>query len=127
MQNPHAQDREARRLDGKGKTPQEKVPTYQELLDEALDQTFPASDPISPSAAMHADRQIATDKDSRDWTLKPGECDPGKAECAPDAAGARKGKTTSATNEQPTGMDLESESAAGEEDPGAALDMPRQR
>ncbi|MGE5866501.1 MAG: hypothetical protein ACM32J_15590 [Rhizobacter sp.] len=132
MQNPHAQDREARRLDGKGKTPQEKVPTYQELLDEALDQTFPASDPISPSAAMHADRQIATDKDARDWTLKPGECDPGKADCAPDAAkaggkAARKGNDTSATNQQPTGMDLESESAAGEEDPGAALDMPRQR
>lgn len=26
------------------------APTYQELLDEALQQTFPASDPISPSA-----------------------------------------------------------------------------
>ena len=132
MQNAHAQNKEARRLDGKEKAPHDKVPTYQELLDEALDETFPASDPISPSAAMHADRQISTDKDAHDWTLKPGECDPNKAECAPGTAdkkatsAAKKSKSTSATRQQPTGMDLESESAAGEEDPGAALDQPRQ-
>lgn len=49
-----------------------KMPTYQELLDESLDQTFPASDPISPGAAMHADKQISTGQDDTDWTLKPG-------------------------------------------------------
>ena len=63
---------ESDRLENKAKNPCEKVPTYQELLDEALDQTFPASDPISPSAAMHAEKQIKTDKDKKDWTLKPG-------------------------------------------------------
>ena len=40
--------------------------TYQEHLDEAIAETFPASDPISPSAAMHAER------DSADWHLKQG-------------------------------------------------------
>lgn len=50
---------------------QEGVPTYQELLDEALDETFPASDPISPSAAERAEREISTPKDDKDWKLKP--------------------------------------------------------
>lgn len=50
---------------------QEGVPTYQELLDEALDETFPASDPISPSAAERAEREISTPKDEKDWKLKP--------------------------------------------------------
>lgn len=113
MEDVHARKKESRRLEGKGVHPAEKVPTYQELLDESLDQTFPASDPISPSAAMHADRAIATGKDSKDWTLKPGQCE------APRCASATKG--------QPTGVDLESESAAGEEDPGSALDAPPAR
>lgn len=64
------------RLEGKAGHPAETVPTYQELLDEALDETFPASDPISPSAAMAAEKRIQTDKDSTDWTLKPGACKP---------------------------------------------------
>lgn len=55
------------------------VPTYQELLDEALEETFPASDPISPSAAMAAEKRISTDRDETDWTLKPG------SEAAPQA------------------------------------------
>lgn len=60
-----------RRLDGQAEQPEEKLPTYQELLDESLEETFPASDPISPSAAMRAERAISTQKDAQDWTLKP--------------------------------------------------------
>jgi hypothetical protein len=60
------------RMEGKANQPAETVPTYQELLDEALDETFPASDPISPSAAMAAEKRIQTEKDATDWTLKPG-------------------------------------------------------
>ena len=56
----------------KAQAPFEKVPSYQALLDDALDQTFPASDPISPSAAMYAEAQVATEKDAVDWVLKPG-------------------------------------------------------
>jgi hypothetical protein len=115
MKDSHIRQKEAHRLEGKSEKPAEKVPTYQELLDESLDETFPASDPISPSAAMHADRQIATPRDTTDWTLKPGQSDPGKAPA---------GTPASATTGRPSGVDLESESAAGEEDPGAALDAP---
>ena len=117
MKDTHVQQKEARRLEGKNKKPAEKVPTYQELLDESLDETFPASDPISPSAAMHADRQIATAKDTTDWTLKPGHGDPGKAKAGTKASATK-------TKGQRSGTNLESESAAGEEDPGAAVDTP---
>jgi hypothetical protein len=74
MKDAHSRQQEAKRLEGQGQQPEEKVPTYQELLDEAVDETFPASDPISPSAAMNADRKISTGKDSHDWTLQPGAC-----------------------------------------------------
>jgi hypothetical protein len=78
MKDPHAREKEARRLDGTCK-PAAKVPTYQELLDESLDETFPASDPISPSAAMHAARKVVTGKDDVDWQLKPGADGPPRA------------------------------------------------
>jgi hypothetical protein len=76
MTDAHTRAQEAKRLEGQGRQAEDKVPTYQELLDEAVDETFPASDPISPSAAMHADRKISTGKDSHDWTLQPGACTP---------------------------------------------------
>lgn len=60
---------EDKRLSGTAKK-DKKVPTYQELLDESLDQTFPASDPISPGAAVNAEKQISTEKDDKDWKLK---------------------------------------------------------
>lgn len=48
----------------------DRMPTYQELLDDSLDGTFPASDPISPGAAAHADKAVSTPKDDKDWKLK---------------------------------------------------------
>lgn len=71
MKDKAAKEKESKRLDGTA-AKAEKVPTYQELLDESLDQTFPASDPISPSAAMHAEKQIETARDGTDWALKQG-------------------------------------------------------
>ena len=56
--------------------PQSGTPTYQESLDDALEQTFPASDPISPSAAMRAERQTRTGRDAVDWKLKSGSREP---------------------------------------------------
>jgi hypothetical protein len=88
--NPDATEREARRVEGTGSKPHEKVPTYQELLDEALDETFPASDPISPSAAMHADKQVSSQKDEKDWALKPGEAKPCTPPCDPEQDKAAK-------------------------------------
>ncbi|MGN6527936.1 MAG: hypothetical protein ACTHL8_16235 [Burkholderiaceae bacterium] len=46
--------------------------SYQALLDESLALTFPASDPISPSAAMRCGDEIDTPADERDWRLQPG-------------------------------------------------------
>lgn len=67
------------------RTREDKVPTYQELLDESLDETFPASDPISPSAAMHAEKRVKTGKDGHDWELKAGSEVPRPAAQAPGA------------------------------------------
>lgn len=75
-----------RRAEGKDK---DRVPTYQELLDESLDQTFPASDPISPGAAINAERRTSTDKDAVDWELKPSQAS-GKDK--PDEAGETASK-----------------------------------
>lgn len=91
MKDTHSREQEAKRLEGQGQQPEEKVPTYQELLDEAVDETFPASDPISPSAAMNADRKISTGKDSHDWTLQPGACPPSKdPPCSDPKAGDKQ-------------------------------------
>jgi hypothetical protein len=79
----------ADRLEPKGGRPEDTLPTYQELLDESLDQTFPASDPISPSAAMHAEKQIATGKDGNDWTLRPGGDRPSAGAGRPVRRGAK--------------------------------------
>ena len=62
------------------------VPTYQELLDEALEETFPASDPISPSAAMSAGKPISTERDGTDWELEPGSDPAAPAAAAEDRA-----------------------------------------
>ena len=95
MKDPDSRAKEAKRLEGKGDKPAAKVPTYQELLDESLDETFPASDPISPSAAMHADKQVATGKDDVDWQLKPGACPPATVQQAPGKEkAAEKGVAT---------------------------------
>lgn len=48
--------------------PDQRPPTDQQRLDHALDQTFPASDPISPSAAMHAERAVQSIHGERDRT-----------------------------------------------------------
>ena len=81
MNDQYALEKEAKRLDGTARKMAAKVPTYQELLAESLDETFPASDPISPSAAMHAEKMVSTGKDEVDWQLKPGAdkpCGPGQ-------------------------------------------------
>jgi len=64
--------------------------TYQSAVDDSLDMTFPASDPISPSAAMHTEARTQTAQDDVDWKLKPGsEHQPAGAK----PAGHRKGTT----------------------------------
>lgn len=69
-------EKEDVRLSGHAASPQAKVPTYQDLLDETLDNTFPASDPIAASAATHVREPHTTARDTHDWTLEPGACKP---------------------------------------------------
>ena len=71
MTEPRTPEQVNKRLEAKAERPEEKLPTYQELLDEAVDETFPASDPISPTAAMNAERPVSTGMDREDWELSP--------------------------------------------------------
>ncbi len=69
---------------------EDKRKTYQGAVDDSLEMTFPASDPISPSAAMHAEKKTQTRRDDVDWKLKRGsEHQPAGAK----PAGHRKGVT----------------------------------
>ncbi len=68
--------KQALRLSGRLKQPEAKVPTYQELLDDALDQTFPASDPLAIGAGAHTADPHPTRRDATDWTLTPGSDEP---------------------------------------------------
>jgi len=57
---------------GEAEDPHEKAPTYQELLDNALEDTFPASDPIAVGGATKILEPHTTLRDAKDWTLRPG-------------------------------------------------------
>jgi hypothetical protein len=64
-------------------------PTYQQMVDESLAETFPASDPISPSAAMKASEEVDSPRDARDWALKQDTAsEPARSTDAPAAADA---------------------------------------
>src|SRR5262249_8487611 len=75
-----------------GKKPaEEKQPTtYQDALDESLQETFPASDPISPSVG-NTGRRISTEKNPADWQLKRGSAAKGEDSTAAggDSSAAR--------------------------------------
>ncbi|MBY4898395.1 hypothetical protein [Cupriavidus sp. AU9028] len=78
----------------------QRATTYQQAVDESVDMTFPASDPISPSAAMHAEKETSTAVDDTDWELEPGSAHSptGPADAKQDkkggagAKGAKSGK-----------------------------------
>jgi hypothetical protein len=88
-------ERQDRRIAGEAVDPQAKVPSYQELLDQALDDTFPASDPIATSAALHVHEPHTTPRDCHDWTLKPGACPPVGQPCD-DGAGSPRSRRCAA-------------------------------
>ncbi|MCK7494298.1 MAG: hypothetical protein MZW92_26265 [Comamonadaceae bacterium] len=75
----------------------DKPQTYQQVLDEALDETFPASDPISPGAAMHAEERVAGRGDEHDWKLKPGSERPVPEACGDAGAEAARGESGAAS------------------------------
>ncbi|EON19974.1 hypothetical protein ASL20_12880 [Cupriavidus necator] len=65
--------------------------TYQAAVDDSLEMTFPASDPISPSAAMHAEKKTQTARDDVDWKLKRGS---DEQPVGAKPAGQRKGSAS---------------------------------
>lgn len=78
--------KEAQRLAGEAKHPSEKLPTYQELLDSAIEDTFPASDPIAVGGATKIAEPHTTLRDAKDWTLRPGSEMPPGGDAAPTAS-----------------------------------------
>ncbi|CAG9180009.1 hypothetical protein CURE108131_13010 [Cupriavidus respiraculi] len=76
-----------------GRDADEGSKTYQGAVDESLEMTFPASDPISPSAAMHAEKQTATSQDDTDWELPPGSEHQPPEKPAAKRAGKTDGKS----------------------------------
>ena len=64
--------------------------TYQDMLDESLEETFPASDPIAPGPAAHPGGRVASDRNAKDWALEPGSAQPPAAAPGDDAAAAKK-------------------------------------
>jgi hypothetical protein len=76
--------------------------TYQELLDEAIEETFPASDPISPSAAMHAERRMSTQKNAVDWELQHGSNAEAPARAPEDTAGGSAAAGQTAPDPDPS-------------------------
>ena len=88
--------KEEQRLAGEAKHPHEKVPTYQELLDNAIEDTFPASDPIAVGGATKIAEPHTTLRDAKDWTLKPGSETPPGSEAASDKTSRGGGPELSA-------------------------------
>ncbi len=68
------------RMEAKARKPEDKLPTYQELLDHAVEDTFPASDPIAPHAATRPSKEVHTGVDDTDWKLQPADKGPPRAQ-----------------------------------------------
>jgi hypothetical protein len=115
-----------KRLEGKAHKPDEKLPTYQELVDEALDETFPASDPISPTAATRPRDRISTSMDDKDWKLSPEGGSHGMervvAQFADEAQGRRVRDELLSTGVPSVRLDLPAPGTAGA--PAATLIVP---
>lgn len=94
------------RMEARAQKPEDKLPTYQELLDDAVENTFPASDPIAPNAARNTAHRVSTAVDSKDWKLKPAETHPprGREVVAEfdDEASARRAQDEALASELPT-------------------------
>jgi hypothetical protein len=109
MNQPRTPEQANDRLEAKARTPEDKLPTYQELLDGAVEDTFPASDPVATSVGRHVGQPVSTGMDDKDWKLEP--------------ASARQGRR----NEEVV-AEFDDEAAARQaQDHALAVDMPTAR
>lgn len=93
------------RLEARAETPEDKLPTYQELLDDASDGSFPASDPPATSAAEHTAQPVRTEMDDRDWKLQPAGVESGGRELVAefdDESAARHAQQRALQEDLPT-------------------------
>jgi len=91
MATTRSQSRQPKTVAAESTDPASDLQTYQGSLDEALEETFPASDPISPGAAMHAE-EMASRKSAAEEAARPAK-PPVRKKGAPAAAkqaGAKK-------------------------------------
>jgi hypothetical protein len=114
MTEPRTPEHVNKRLENQADRPEEKLPTYQELLDEAVEETFPASDPISPTAAMKTERPVRTRMDHKDWELKP------------DSGDAQAGVQVVAEFDDEAAARHARDEAVARQLPSARLDLPAQ-
>lgn len=85
--------------------PEDRLPTYQEVLDEAVQETFPASDPVATTtAAAHAARPASTPSDGADWQPEPSQEAPRQQVVATfdDEAKARAARDAAVASELPS-------------------------
>lgn len=120
---PRNPDRESERLEARAPA-DDKLPTYQELLDEAVEETFPASDPIASSAARRTAAPVHTPADNRDWKLKSTDSDkPAAQEVVAefdDEQAARRARDEALADDLPTAR-LELPPQGRREGPAATL------
>jgi hypothetical protein len=115
---------EQQRAEGQASHPEDKLPTYQELLDHAVEDTFPASDPIAPNAARNTSRPVETAVDDRDWKLSPTDPQPKRPKEVvaefDDEEAARRARDEALAAELPTAR-LDVPSADRGDRPGATV------
>lgn len=122
-EKPRNPERENERLEAKAPA-DDKLPTYQELLDEAVEDTFPASDPVAASAATKPVKPVSTEADRRDWKLQPSESAKPTAQDVvaefDDESAARRARDEALANDLPTAR-LELPAKREREGPAATL------
>lgn len=112
MTSSRTPEQEQHRAEGDAARPEDKLPTYQELLDTAVEDTFPASDPIAPNAARNTVQRVQTPMDARDWKLRP------------DHAGARASQEVVAEFDDERSARRARDEALSSNMPTARLDLP---
>jgi hypothetical protein len=113
LPNTHSQEKLDERLEARATTPEDKLPTYQELLDDASDGSFPASDPPATTAATKTSQAVRTSVDDKDWKLQPEGC-----------SSTGSAREVVAEFDDETAARHAQQRALQEDLPGARLDLP---
>ena len=98
----------------------EQQATGPQWLDQALDDTFPASDPLAIGAAENVLEPHTTPADAQDWTLQPGaSTPPGQAPAQPVGPERSVTEPVEARVVEPLLCEVDD----GSEDPGSSTEL----